>query len=73
VLARYSLYGVAWSVVAALFAIGMSFRYREKIELVAHGREWLVWLVMGAVWIAVFMPVVILVGRPLVERWRRED
>jgi hypothetical protein len=60
-------------VVAALFAIGMSFRYREKIELVAQGREWLVWLVMGAVWIAVFMPVVILVGRPLVDRWRRED
>ena len=73
VLARYSLYGVAWSVVAALFAVGMSFRYREKIELVAQGREWLVWLVMGAVWIAVFMPVVILVGRPLVDRWRRDD
>jgi hypothetical protein len=28
---------------------------------------------MGAVWIAVFMPVVILVGRPLVDRWRQVD
>jgi putative peptide zinc metalloprotease protein len=72
VLARYSVFGVGWSVLAALFAIAMTFRYRATLEAVAK-HEWIVWTVMATVWIAVFVPVVVVVGRPLVERMRGED
>jgi putative peptide zinc metalloprotease protein len=72
VLARYSAFGVVWSVLAALFAIAMTLRYRETLEAVAPA-EWIVWTVMATVWIAVFVPVVVVVGRPLVERVRGED
>jgi putative peptide zinc metalloprotease protein len=72
VLARYSLFGLAWSVLAALFAIAMTLRYRETLEAVAPA-EWIVWVVMATVWIAVFVPVLVVVGRPLVERMRGAD
>jgi putative peptide zinc metalloprotease protein len=72
VLARYSLFGVAWSVLAALFAIAMTLRYRSALEAVAPA-EWIVWTVMGTVWVAVFVPVVVVVGRPLLARLRKED
>jgi putative peptide zinc metalloprotease protein len=72
VLARYSLFGVAWSVLAAGFAIAMTFRYKETLERFAPA-EWIVWTVMATVWIAVFVPVLVVVGRPLVERLRGED
>jgi putative peptide zinc metalloprotease protein len=71
VLARYSLFGVAWSVLAAGFAIAMTFRYKETLERFAPA-EWIVWTVMATVWIAVFVPVLVVVGRPLVERLRGE-
>jgi len=72
VLARYSLFGLAWSVLAALFAIAMTLRYRPALEAVAPA-EWIVWVVMGTVWVAVFVPVLVVVGRPLVERMRGGD
>jgi len=68
VLARYSLYGVLWSVVAALFVIGLTLRYRAVLESVAP--SWIVWTVMATVWLAVFVPVLIVIGRPLVARLR---
>jgi Zn-dependent protease len=72
VLARYSLFGLVWSVLAALFAIAMTLHYRSVLEAVAP-EEWIVWVVMATVWVAVFVPVVVVVGRPLVERFRRDD
>src|SRR3954447_214587 len=39
VLARYSLWGVGWSVLAACFAIGMSLRYEKVFLAVAHGNK----------------------------------
>jgi putative peptide zinc metalloprotease protein len=72
VLARYSAFGVVWSVLAALFAIAMTLRYRATLEAVAPA-EWIVWTVMATVWIAVFVPVLVVVGRPLVERMRGDD
>ena len=72
VLARYSLFGVAWSVLAALFAIAMTLRYRSALEAVAPA-EWIVWTVMGTVWVAVFVPVLVVVGRPLLARLRKEE
>ena len=58
---------LAWSIVGALFAIGMSLRYRATLEAFAPA-DWIVWALMAAVWIAVFLPVVFGVGRPLVQR-----
>jgi putative peptide zinc metalloprotease protein len=72
VLARYSLFGVGWSVLAALFAIAMTLRYRPALEAVAPA-EWIVWVVMATVWVAVFVPVLVVIGRPLVERLRGGD
>ena len=31
VLARYSIFGLGWSLVAALFAIGLTLRYKRSI------------------------------------------
>jgi putative peptide zinc metalloprotease protein len=64
VLARYSVFALAWSVLVALFAIGMSLRYRPALEALAPA-EWMVWTLLAAVWILVFMPVVLVVGSPL--------
>jgi putative peptide zinc metalloprotease protein len=72
VLARYSLFGLGWSVLAALFAIAMTLHYRAILEAVAPA-QWIVWVVMATVWIAVFVPVLVVIGRPLVERFRGGD
>jgi Zn-dependent protease len=71
VLARYSLYGLVWSFVAALFVIAMTLRYRGALEAAAPA-DWIVWAVMATVWIAVFVPVLVVVGRPLLQRVRGE-
>ncbi len=65
VLARYSLWGLGWSVLAALFVIAVTLRYRTVLESVAP--SWIVWTVMATVWIAVFIPVVIVIGKPLLD------
>jgi putative peptide zinc metalloprotease protein len=70
VLARYSLFGLLWSLLAALFVIAMTLRYRTVLESVAP--SWIVWTVIATVWVAVFVPVLVVVGRPLVERLRGE-
>jgi FHA domain len=71
VLARYSLFGLLWSVLAAVFVIAITLRYRTVLESVAP--EWIVWTVMATVWIAVFVPVVVVLGMPLVERLRGRE
>jgi putative peptide zinc metalloprotease protein len=70
VLARYSLFGLLWSLLAALFVIAITLRYRSALEAVAPA--WIVWTVMATVWAAVFIPVVVVLGRPLVDRFRGE-
>jgi putative peptide zinc metalloprotease protein len=71
VLARYSLFALGWSVLAALFAIAMTFRYKARLEIVAPA-DWIVWVAMGTVWIAVFVPVIVVLARPLIQRVRGE-
>ena len=68
VLARYSLFGLGWSVVAAVFAIGMSLRYKGFLDALAP--SWIVWTVMATVWVALFVPVLVVVVKPLLERAR---
>jgi putative peptide zinc metalloprotease protein len=67
VLARYSLFGLGWSVLAACFAIGMSLRY-EKIFLQVLDNKPVVYGVMGTLWVAFFLPVLVVLGKPV---WRR--
>jgi FHA domain len=66
VLLRYSLFGLGWSVLAALFAIGMTFRY-EKI-MVQLAPKAVVYGVMGTLWVAFFIPVIVVLFKPLRER-----
>jgi Zn-dependent protease len=67
VLARYSLWGIGWLVLAACFAIGMSLRY-EKIFLAITDSKPVVYGVMGTLWVAFFAPVFFVLGKPI---WRR--
>ena len=67
VLARYSVFALVWSVVAALAVVAMSFRYRSAFGTLAP--EWIVWALMAGVWAAAFAPVA-LVLRPAIEARR---
>ena len=70
VLARYALFGVGWSCLAAFFAIGMSLRYKP---VMAHfAPDYVVWAVLITLWVGAFIPVFVAVGRPLAERFRGE-
>ncbi len=68
VLARYSIAGLGWSILAAGFAIFMSLRYEPIMSALAP--SYVVWTVLGTLWLALFIPVFIVLGRPLVERVR---
>jgi putative peptide zinc metalloprotease protein len=71
VLARYSVFGLAWSLLAAFFAIGMTLRYKPVMEQLAP--EYVVWAVLGTLWVAFFIPVLIMLGKPLWDRIRGEE
>jgi putative peptide zinc metalloprotease protein len=68
VLARYSLYGLAWSVVMAVFAIAITFRYKDIFLEIAPSA--VVYGVMGTLWVAFFAPVLFVLGKPLWQRFR---
>jgi len=68
VLARYSIAGLGWSILAAGFAIFMSLRYEPIMSALAP--RYVVWTVLGTMWVALFIPVFVVLGRPLVERLR---
>jgi FHA domain len=68
VLARYSLWGLAWTVVAGAFAVVLSLRYEPVMTALAPA--WIVYVVLGTLWVAFFVPVVVVVGKPLVQRLR---
>jgi putative peptide zinc metalloprotease protein len=70
VLARYSIFGLAWSFLFAFFAIGMTLRYKPIMDNFAA--DYVVWTVLITLWVAFFIPVVIMVAKPLVDRVRGE-
>jgi putative peptide zinc metalloprotease protein len=70
VLARYSLWGIGWSVLAACFAIGMTLRYEKIFLVVANGNHAVVYGVMGTLWVAFFLPVIFVLGKPIWKRIR---
>jgi putative peptide zinc metalloprotease protein len=67
-LARYSRFGLAWSLAGAGIAIAMSLRYRGAFASLAP--EPAVWAVMAALWVTLLLPVLGLVGLPLLQRLR---
>jgi putative peptide zinc metalloprotease protein len=69
VLASYSLYGLAWSTLTGLFAVGMSLRYEPRVASVLPSP--LPWAVLVLVWITCFAPVIVTLWSPLRERTRR--
>jgi putative peptide zinc metalloprotease protein len=69
-LARYSVLALGWSVVAAAFAVAMTLRYRAALAAVAPA-DWLAWAALGTVWVAVFIPVALVLGGPLRARRAR--
>jgi len=65
----YALAGLAWTMAAVAFVIVMSTRYYEILTSLAPPE--VVWGVFGAFYLLMFVPVVFMVGRPLLERVRR--
>jgi putative peptide zinc metalloprotease protein len=68
VLARYSLWGLAWTVLAGGFAVALSLRYLPVMTSLAP--DWVVYTVMGTLWVAFFVPALVVVGKPLLDRLR---
>ena len=68
VLARYSLWGIAWLVLAAGFAIAITWRFVPF--LTAQFPDSVVYVVAGTLCLAFFVPVLVVVGKPLVDRVR---
>jgi putative peptide zinc metalloprotease protein len=67
-LTRYAIAGVAWSAVAASFAVATSLRYEPRLAALAPTP--VVWACMSIVWIALFVPVLVAVLGPLRARRR---
>ena len=70
-LTRYAAFGAVWSVLAACFAVGMSLRYEPVLEQIAP--EPVAWAALAAVWLALFLPVVLLLGAPAWVRRRGRE
>jgi putative peptide zinc metalloprotease protein len=68
VLARYSAWGLVWTVAAGAFAVAISLRYLPLLRDVAP--DWIVYTVMATLWLAFFAPAVVAVARPLHARVR---
>ena len=62
VLARYAVFGLAWSVVAACFAALLSLRYEPRLVELAPAPA--VWAALAALWVAFFLPVIVVLARP---------
>jgi putative peptide zinc metalloprotease protein len=68
VLARYSIWGLGWWLLAGFFAIFMTLRYKPIMENFVP--EYVVWAVLITIWVAAFIPVLIVIVKPLLERVR---
>jgi putative peptide zinc metalloprotease protein len=64
----YAVAGVAWTLAAVAFVIVMSTRYYEVLTSLAPPE--VVWAVFGAFYLLMFVPVLVMVGRPLLQRVR---
>jgi putative peptide zinc metalloprotease protein len=67
-LARYALAGLGWSFAAAAIAIAFSLRFQHA--MLQYAPPAVVWAVLGMLWVALLVPVFIMVAPPLVARIR---
>ncbi len=67
-LTRYAFAGLGWSFAAAAIAIAFSLRFQPV--MVQYAPPTVVWVVLGTLWAALFVPVLIVVGPPLLARVR---
>ena len=67
-LVRYGLAGLGWSFAAAGIVIAVTLRFAPAMQMYAP--EIVVWVVLGTLWAAMFVPVLIVVGPPLLARVR---
>ena len=72
VLARYSLWGLVWGFALPAIVIGVSLRY-IPIFTGLVSPDGVVYAVMGTLWAASFVPVLVVLIPPLVERIRGRD
>jgi Kef-type K+ transport system membrane component KefB len=56
-------------IVAAGFVIILTLVYAERLEAFASPQ--VVWAVLGAFYLLLFVPVGVVLVRPLIQRWRR--
>ncbi len=66
-----AIYGVAsmgWMLMAVVFVIILTLVYKGRLTAIAPPE--VVWSVLGALYLLLFVPVAIVVGRPLLERRR---
>jgi putative peptide zinc metalloprotease protein len=64
----YAVAGLAWTLAAVAFVIVMTTRYYEVLTSLAPAE--VVWGVLGSFYLLMFVPVIFMVGRPLLERVR---
>jgi putative peptide zinc metalloprotease protein len=67
-LARYGLFALVWTMVAAVFAAGMSLRYRKVLGTIVPPP--VAWALLVGLWITLFIPAFALLVPPLRERRR---
>ena len=67
-LIRYAVAGLGWSCAAAGIAIVLSLRFEPTME--QYAPPTVVWVVLGTLWAALFVPVLMVLGPPLIARLR---
>jgi putative peptide zinc metalloprotease protein len=65
-LARYTILGLAWTVLGAGFAVFMSLRYRAALERLVPLP--VVYVLLVLLWLLLLTPLLVAVGSPLLER-----
>ncbi|MGH2944014.1 MAG: M50 family metallopeptidase, partial [Solirubrobacteraceae bacterium] len=67
-LVRYAVAGIGWSFAAAAIAVFFSLRFEPVMT--RYAPETVVWIVLGTLWAALLVPVLLVVGPPLRDRLR---
>ena len=67
-LVRYAVAGLGWSFAAAAIAAAFSLRFQPIMA--RHASETVVWVVLATLWAALLVPVLLVVGPPLLARRR---
>jgi putative peptide zinc metalloprotease protein len=65
-LVRYAIAGLGWSFAAAAIAAAFSLRFEPLMA--RYAPETIVWVVLGTLWAALLVPVLLVVGPPLLAR-----